>query len=182
MEKLRGSAYISIGSMGLVVLAGIGILLSPFIMALASWFGKMVRNINPTTAMHYRGEGPMMGAFAGQLISGIGIAIGIIVLILSAIQLTLGLLAWKRRDDLSRTTFLLAVGIAFAIISLPAGLTAWGLIQLAFPVLIIVGASLNKQQENELRAAYYASQPSVPPPTPVEEVQEVKEETPEKEA
>lgn len=175
MEKPKGSVYISIGSMGMVVLAAIGILASPFIMVLSSWVGKVIRGLEMSGPMHRQGDMPMMGAFVGQFISGIGVAIGIILLILSAIQMTFGILAWKRRDDLTRTTFLLAVGIAFAIVSLPAGLTAWGLIQLAFPVLIIVGASLNKQEEQKWRAAYYASQPpavDVPQETPTEELTE----------
>ena len=195
MEKPKGSVYISIGTMGMVVLAAIGILASPFIMVLSSWVGKVIRGLEMSGPMHRQSDMPMMGAFVGQFIAlfkdtslvviigifvggiipMIGVAIGIILLILSAIQMTFGILAWKRRDDLTRTTFLLAVGIAFAIVSLPAGLTAWGLIQLAFPVLIIVGASLNKQEEQKWRAAYYASQPpavDVPQETPTEELTE----------
>jgi|LSQX01.3.fsa_nt_gb hypothetical protein len=163
MHKPKGSIYISIGSMGMVVLAGIGALLSPFVMALASWLGKLIRELDLTMTGPLADQG-LAAAFAGRLVGGLGVAIGILLLLMSGLQLTFGLLVWRRRDDLVRTTFPLAVGIAFSILSLPAGLTAWGLIQLVFPVLVIVGAALNHQEAAERARAYYY--PAQAPPAP----------------
>lgn len=177
MQKPKGSIYISIGSMGMVVLAGVGLILGPFVIALSSWFGKLVRGLDQvlTRPMHSQ---DLATDFVGRLVGGIGVAIGIIVLVMSGLQLAFGLLAWRRRDDLTRTSFPLAVGIAFSILALPAGLTAWGLVQLVFPVLIIVGASLNRQEANERARAYqqaqaYYSPP--PPPAPAREAQALPE-------
>ncbi len=169
MDKPRGSVYLSIGSMGLVILAGLGILASPFVIAIASWLGKLLRNVALTVPNGPPGENVAAVALVTRLISGFGVVLGILLLVLSGLQLAFGILTWKRRDDLERTTFSLAVGIAFSILALPAGLTAWGLIQLAFPVLIIVGASLNRQEAQELRtrASYYPPLvPAVPAPEP----------------
>lgn len=168
MHKPKGSLYITIGSMGMAVLAGIGALLSPFIMALASWLGKLLGEWDLSLSGSLADKG-LTGLFAGRLIGGLGVALGILLLLISALQLAFGLLVWRRRDDLTRTSFALGVGIAFSILSLPAGLTAWGLIQLVFPVLVIVGAALNHQEANERARAYYYPVPSAPLPPPVPE-------------
>ena len=165
MHKPKGSLYITIGSMGMVVLAGIGALFSPFIMAVASWLGKLLTNLDLSLSDSLVDKG-LAGILAGRLVGGLGVALGILLLLVSGVQLVFGLLVWRRRDDLTRTSFPLGVGIAFAILSLPAGLTAWGLIQLVFPVLVIVGATLNQQEANERARAYYSPVPSAPLPPP----------------
>lgn len=179
MIKPRGSVYLSIGAMGMVVLAGLGILISPFVIAIASWLGKLVRNIELAGSGSLPTESYLAGAFIARLISGLGLVLGILILVISGFQLALGILTWKRRDDLERTSFPLAVGIAFSILSLPAGFTAWGLIQLAFPVLVIVGAALNRQeaQERRTQAFYYppapvATDPVLTDQAPVEQMPE----------
>lgn len=177
MQKPKGSIYISIGSMGMVVLAGIGFIMGPLVIALASWFGKLVQGLDLVLTRPMHGQ-DLASGFVGRLVGGIGVAVGIVLLVMSGLQLAFGLLAWKKRDDLARTSFPLAVGIAFSILALPAGLTAWGLIQLVFPVLVIVGASLNHQEANERARAYqqaqvYYSPP--PPPAPVQEAQTLPE-------
>jgi hypothetical protein len=170
MEKPKGSIYISIGSIGMIVLSGIGILLSPFLIIVSSWIAKLFREIGTILPGHARGAGYPAEMVMGRFISGIGIAIGIIVLVVSGLQLAFGILTWKKKDDLVNTTFPLAVGIAFAALALPMGFTALGLIQLAFPILLIVGATLNRQQGNELRAqAHYhtAQQMTYLPQSPI---------------
>lgn len=152
MEKPKGSVYISIGSIGMMALAGIGIMLGPFLIIVTSWLSKIFREINAILPGRLHGGEPHLEMMAGRFIGGIGIVIGIIVMIVAGLQLTFGILTWKKRDDLSNPTFPLAVGIAFTMLALLLGFSAMGLIQLAFPVLLIVGATLNKQQGDEMRA------------------------------
>ncbi len=146
MPKPKGSFFISIGSGGLAILGGLGVLISPFVIALASWAGALLRGLDRILASLPEASAYPVGAVAGRVVSGAGIMMGVLMLLFSALQLTCGLLVWKRKDDPAKSSFSLAMGIAFSITSLALGLTAPGLLQLALSVLLIVGATLNHQQ------------------------------------
>lgn len=146
MIKPKGTTLISIGSAGLAIIGGLGILISPFVIALASWAGALLRGLDLVLENLAEGASYPLGTVAGRIISVAGISAGALMLLFSALQLTCGILVWKRREDTAKAGFALAMGIAFAIISLSLGLTALGLVQLALSVLLIVGAALNHEQ------------------------------------
>ena len=147
MDKPKGSLFISIGAAGLAVLGGLGVLISPFVIALTSWFGALIRGLNPLLADKLGQETLPAGLDVGRLISGVGIVAGVILLIFSGLQLTCGILTWKRKDRPESSGLPLAMGIVFAICSLALGLSAPGLIQLALSVLLIVGATINRMEK-----------------------------------
>jgi hypothetical protein len=153
MIKPKGSIFISIGSAGLAVLGGLGVLISPFVIALTVWAGSLLRGLDLVLASLLEGSSYPSGDVAGRVISGAGIIAGVLMLLFSALQLICGLLIWKRKDDTAKSGFALALGIAFAVTSLALGLTAPGLIQLALSVLLIVGATLNREQAPKEDAA-----------------------------
>lgn len=161
MEKTKGSPYIAAGSIGMMVMAGFGMLLSPFIIAMSSWLGNLLGRHAVTAGGRFQSD-HLTGGLLFRFLGGVGVAFGIFLLISSVLQLIFGILAWKKRNDLAHTAFPLGVGIAFAVLALPSAMTGVGLISLAFPVLVIIGASMNRQQYHEIQSFY--SQPPAPPP------------------
>ncbi|HPX92643.1 MAG TPA: hypothetical protein PK646_02850 [Bacillota bacterium] len=153
MNKPQGTLFISIGSAGLAVLGGLGILISPFVITLTALAGSLLRGLDPVIAKWLKEGAYPIGTVLGRVIGGAGVMVGILMLLFSSLQLTCGILTWKRKDDVTKYSFALAMGIAFAITSLALGLTAPGLIQLALSVLLIVGATLNRQQTANPSAA-----------------------------
>lgn len=161
MKKPTALLFTSIGSAGLAILGGLGVLISPFVIALTSWAGALLRGLAPVVAGRAgQAAGPPL-VFIGRLAGGAGLIVGILLLLFSGLQLVLGILAWKRRDDPARAGFGLAVGIAFAIASLALGLTAPGLLQLALSVLLILGAALSREQATGLAPTDHAREDAV---------------------
>ena len=92
MIKPKGSIFISIGSAGLVVLGGLGILISPFVITLTVWAGTLLRGFDQILASLLDGRSYPIGTLAGRAISGAGIIVGVLLLLFSVLQLTCGLL------------------------------------------------------------------------------------------
>lgn len=168
MTKPKGSIYIQIGSIGMIVLGSLAILASPLLIVLSVWSGRLISGLDFNMEAYLDNWNIPFEYLTGQLITGFGVVLGILVLFAGLLQLILAVLALKRRNDLHRSTLPLTVGIIFTALSLPASLTGWGILQLAFPVLLIVGAALNKQERNRLASQapppYYHYQPPAPPP------------------
>lgn len=140
MQKAKGSVLISIGSILMIIAAGLGILGGILLAVAGGWLLSSLSTI----------EGDLVEASdLAALLSWGGTLVAIIVLALSVLMLVFGIMSFKRRNDLQRSTFPLVIGIIFTALALVSFLrdisfgTACGLVA---PLLILIGASLNKGQ------------------------------------
>ncbi len=157
----RGSTLILVGSLLWIIVAGAGILILLF---LAVTGGILIQFLSFFAQ-------PMNPGFdwPGLLMPFWLIFMLVLLVYLTAI-VVLAAMCLRRRDDLTRTTLPLVVGILFVVLALSQFLTAlWSLsalgivssfVALIFPGLILIGAILNRQQA---RSAFW---PPPPPPLP----------------
>lgn len=144
MFKAKGGILIAIGSIGMII-GAIGTIIIGILMTIAlSWILGII-GVSEMHAAGVVGALSALGAVAGLLI----IAFGVLVLILS-------IMAFKRRNNPLKAVFCIVIGLIFLILSI---VSLFGDISFAtvgsivLSALIFVGGILNKQQEDEYRAA-----------------------------
>lgn len=164
MPKAKGSVLISIGSILMIIASILGII-GGILLAFASGWLVSTFSIISDGLM----DMDMPGAEWTTFLLWGGAFVGIIVLVFSVLYLIFGIMAFKRRSDLRRSTFPLVIGIIFtalALLSFLQGInvaTAYGL---AAPLLILIGAILNRGQLKSMPAyppGYPQGQAPYPP-------------------
>lgn len=165
MRKTKGEVLIAIGSVLTIIGAAFGILLGilfAFALGLGGvWFWSAMADAGI--------EFSELPGFSGLLVT-IGAGVGIIIVAMSILVLILGVMSFKRRRDLRRSTFPFVfslVLLVFGILQLISNFTVPGIISLVVPLLILIGAILNKMQlkgmsEQEIHAMYSGGQPYPP--------------------
>lgn len=140
MQKAKGSVLISIGSILMIVSGILGILGGILLAVAGGWLLSSLSTI----------EGDLVEASdLVTLLSWGGTFLAILILVFAVLWLVFGIMSFKRRNDLQRSTFPLVIGIVFTALALlfffwdVSFATACGLVS---PLLILIGASLNKGQ------------------------------------
>jgi hypothetical protein len=161
MQKAKGEVLIAIGSVLMIIGAIFGILMGILVTFAGAWIWNILG------AMDGMEDVP---GLSGVLMAA-GAVIGIVIVIFAVLSLIFGIMCFKRKGDPNRSTFPLVIGIIFTLFALTSVLSAFSLptlISLAAPVLILIGAILNKQQAKVMVPyAGYSPQPGQPyPPMP----------------
>lgn len=145
-QKAKGSVFILVGSILWIVSSGMAILSIMFLLIAGGFLigilGPLLESLE------------WWGNVSGFLLS-FGLIIGLLVLAYLTLVIVLASMCIRRRDDPSRSTFPMVVGIIFLIMALPQlffmpwylSFYAWvsAFLALLFPGLILIGAILNKQ-------------------------------------
>lgn len=158
MQKAKGEVLIAIGSVLMIIGAIFGILMGILVTFAGAWIWNILG------AMDGMEDVP---GLSGVLMAA-GAVIGIVIVIFAVLSLIFGIMCFKRKGDPNRSTFPLVIGIIFTLFALTSVLSAFSLptlISLAAPVLILIGAILNKQQAKVMVPyAGYPPQPGQPYP------------------
>lgn len=158
MQKAKGEVLIGIGSVLMIIGSILGIIIGIIVTVAGSWIWSLLGAMD--------GIEDVPGA-AG-IFMGLGAALGIVIIIFAVLALIFGIMCFKRKGDPARSTFPLVIGIIFTLFALSSAVSAFSigaLVSLAAPVLILIGAIMNKQQM-KVMAPYpaYPPQPGQPYP------------------
>lgn len=147
-ERAKGSVWILVGSILWIVSAGIGIMSGLFMLIAGSLILKLLGALIETPTE--------WGVDLSTLLMSFGLIIGLLIIAYFTLIIVFAAMSLRRRDDLSRSTFPLVIGIIFVLLALPQlfifpwylASLAWisSVLALVFPGLILIGAILNKQQ------------------------------------
>lgn len=156
MKKPRGSVCIATGSVLMIIGASVAVIFGILVMVgLSAIMGLIFRSV---------------GSDAGALgwLSGLGIGLGLIIIAIAALAIIIGVMCFKRRNDPHRATLPLVIGILgaiSAILTLIFNFDGWQFVGLIVPVLLIVGAALNKADRDkpEFQPQAYPQYPQQPP-------------------
>ncbi|HHU07528.1 MAG TPA: hypothetical protein GXZ59_04195 [Clostridiaceae bacterium] len=143
MQRTKGSTSIAIGSILTILGSIFGILLGIFLLR-AERFGAVLTNV----AAEIRDMYPV-----ASFLFSMGEAFGFIIMTISVFILLTGIMTFKRRRVLRYWKFTLVFGLILFIIGFLLMIYDFApalIIPLIGPLLIIVGALLNKQQQKEM--------------------------------
>lgn len=160
VQRAKGSVWILVGSILWIISASMGVLAGLFWAVAGSFLFKLLGMLVETPAE--------WGVDLSVILMTFGLVIGLAVLIYFTLIIIFAAMCLRRRNDLSRSTFPLVIGIIYVLIALPQLFIFPGyafslilissILAIVFPGLILIGAILNKQQ---LRSGGW------PPPLPV---------------
>ena len=158
MQKPKGEVFIAIGSVLMIIGSIIGILFGLLLTVAGGWVWSILGAMDGIDEV----------AGVGGVLMAAGAIIGIVVIIIAVLTLVFSIMSFKRKGDPNRSTFPLVIGIIFSLSALYAvisNFTIGSLLSLAAPVLILIGAILNKQEVKAV-APYpaYPPQPGQPYP------------------
>ncbi len=167
VQRANGSVWILVGSILWIVSAGMGLMAGLFWLVAGTFIFQLLGSLVSTPSE--------WGVDLSTLFMSFGLIIGVIIVAYFTLIIVFAAMCMRRRDDLSRSTFPLVIGIIYVLLALPQLLIFPGslvsfvlissLLALIFPGLILIGAILNKQQ---LRSSGWPlpppMYPQVPPP------------------